>query len=96
MVLPPLGASCGRCPPGWGGTVVSPALGPMAVWCLLVVLAGRQQGHRLWVQVKLDRRRKVVSLGEGVAEGRSPPRVTRGRGPRILGCSCVSGTTHKQ
>lgn len=52
-------------PPREGGNALT-CLGPMAVWCPLVVLAGRQRGHRQWVQVKLDRRWKVVRPGKGL------------------------------
>lgn len=93
MVLPPLElVPRALLPKREGGESSLPALGPMAVWCPRVVLAGRQRGHRQWVQVKLDRRWKVVGQGRG-CRGRSPPRVTRARDLGILGCSCVSGTT---
>lgn len=41
-----------RCP----SPVISPALRPMAMWCVAVFLAAGCWGHRQWVQGKLERR----------------------------------------
>ena len=105
MILPPRGAGHGSCPPRGGGRVISPALGPMAVQCPLVILAGRHQGQRQRVRVKLERRQEVVRPGQGT-EGRSPPRVTQDRchagqvTPNLGLQPCLfvfqEGTTHKQ